>query len=76
MIDYVSLCCLSITQSSKFKSLYLKSNNCYFNLHIIHHRYFLDGDRPSQTTKYILSYKLVLINILDGITPTFIKLSF
>ena len=48
-------------QSSKHKPLYDKNNNNYFNLQIIHHRYILDGDRPSQTTKYTMFY-LKIIN--------------
>jgi hypothetical protein len=46
---------LSIKQSCKFIPLYLNSNNRYFNLQITHRRYFLGGDRPSQTTKYTFS---------------------
>jgi len=70
MIDTLSLLYLPVRQSRKLKPLYLISNNYYFNLRIIHHRYFLDGDRPSQTTKNTILLKTkpqkILKMVLQG----------
>jgi len=56
--DYFkSLFDICILQSSKFISLYSKINIIInLNLPFAHPRYFFGGDRPSQTTQFILYY--------------------
>ena len=51
-----SLFDIYILQSSKFISLYAKINIIInLNLPFAHPRYFFGGDRPSQTTEFIMS---------------------
>ena len=51
-----SLFDIYILQSSKFISLYAKINIIInLNLPFAHPRYFFGGDRPSQTTRFIMS---------------------
>ena len=55
MADQRSLFDIYILQSSKFISLYTKINIIInLNLPYAHPRYSFGGDRPSQTTQFIL----------------------
>ena len=65
-----SLFDLSILQSSKYLLLRLKIGDNQFKLTFVCLRYFLGGDRPSQTTHYTcsLNKKLEIKNFKSGIS--------
>ena len=67
-----SLFDLSILQSSKHILLHLKVGIEQLKLTFAHLRYFLGGDRPSQTTFYTMSFiKLVIKKFKSGISTMF-----
>ena len=72
MTDIKSLFDLLILQLSKHSPLRLKIK--IFKFAFVHLRYFLGGDRPSQTTSHKLSFiKLVKSNFKNGISLLHIK---
>jgi len=54
MTDFSSLSDLSILQSSKFLPLCSTIEIKRFEFTLVHFRYSLESDRPSQTTKYTM----------------------
>ncbi len=56
MTDFSSLFDMSISQSSNYMPLY--STVLKLEIAFVHLRYFLGGDRPSQTTFHKLSFFL------------------
>jgi len=63
-----------ICQSHSQASIYYYAYKLVFyqlKLTIAHLRYFLGGDRPSQTTHYTISKKLVLKTFKGGISKKF-----
>ena len=58
----VNLCSISKSYSQANINHYASLNNYYLRFAFAHLRYFLGGDRPSQTTSHRLSLKISKIN--------------